>query len=110
MALRRPAILAFALVPVFAVGIANAGNSAPPPKFPVTAEVFHKWIDGWVGQIREACNAHCKSAKQRSTLDSAIAQVQVRTQEVCRDGKVTDTEADYVMAPLDGASPDDDDD
>ncbi|CAN5342618.1 hypothetical protein BH09MYX1_BH09MYX1_06070 [soil metagenome] len=103
MKLRTLAFAALVLaMPLASSSVAAAAGSKlpPPPKFPVSADVFRTYSDKLIGSIRDVCNAHC-NAKQRSDFEGAVSQVRVRVMEACRDGTVTETEADYAMAPLD---------
>lgn len=72
----------------------------PPPRFPCSSDAFRKFIDGLLTRMNQVCDAHC-DAKSRASAASVESKVRSRTMDACRDGTVTDAEANWVLSPMD---------
>ena len=104
MNVRTLVLLVAVALPLASSTVATAAPTptpapAAPPKFPAQSDVFRKFIDGLLARMHQVCDSQC-DAKGRSSMAAAESQVRSRTMDACRDGTVTESEAFWVLAPM----------
>ena len=105
MNLRTLLLLVAVALPLASSTAATAAPTPPPlpsgapPKFPAQSDVFRKYVDVLLTRMHSVCDSEC-DAKGRAAMAAAESKVRSRTMDACADGTVTETEAMWVLTPM----------